>query len=202
MQSCARREALARLMEVMDDIDRMGDPILKSNAIKKLDWADINVQTRFGVKTSPGAPACSGRSVRTILYWYWRPGGMQRGGMQRAGDWKCAGSKKDAMKYWGKWADGQGAPYPGDLYDPQTRQLPQGTFVEGELLPPPSDAEAWPMLHRLPTADSIADDDADDAEPEQSKESAAAQVQALLPPHPLIFCYNVLLWPSAQCCYT
>ena len=55
MQSCARREALARLMEVMDDIDRMGDPILKSNAIKKLDWADINVQTRFGVKSSSGA---------------------------------------------------------------------------------------------------------------------------------------------------
>ena len=185
MQSCARREALARLMEVMDDIDRMGDPILKSNAIRKLDWADINVQTRFGVKSSLGAPTGNTRGPATILYWYWRPAHTTGLGGQRAGDWKRAGGKKDAMKYWGKWADGQMAPYSG-----------------GELLPPPSDAEAWPMLHRLPTADSIAADDADEAEPEQSKESAAAQVQALLPPHPLIFCYNVLLWPSAQCCYT
>ena len=148
MQSCARREALARLMEVMDDIDLMGDPILKSNAIKKLDWADINVQTRFGVKSSPGAPGDG--PVQT--YWYWRSAWTTRVGEPREGDWKRAASKKAAMQLAGRFGDGQMAPY--------------------------------------------------DAEPEQSKESAAAQVQALLPPHPLIFCYNVLLWPSAQCCYT
>ena len=86
----AAAEALAGLMEVMDGIVRMGDPILKSNAIKVLDWADSNVQTKFGVKSAPGKG--------TTLYWVWRAAHKTKGGEQRRAEWKSVATKKDAIK--------------------------------------------------------------------------------------------------------